>query len=220
MERDEALYEIVAQEIARGEIRQGLWAKALSEEEYDEQRAKALYIKLRVKSLDRELKEAEHQGRLEARELEKQNAEQEHQARSESLQWRIESLGRLQKSRSRVRAAGFWLAFLPASAVAFPNLKGVDEAAGLFGQFAIAIVIGVVAGALGFVIAEVVRWFMPSQRFLAQEETQIDKERQDLEWARMSPLRRGWSTFINIVLGLLGLMYILWLAIRFLQGFL
>lgn len=48
---EERLYEIVAGEIAKGDIRQGLWAKAFSQSSGDEQAAKSKYIKLRVDSL-------------------------------------------------------------------------------------------------------------------------------------------------------------------------
>ncbi|OLF77137.1 hypothetical protein AWH61_09475 [Alteromonas sp. W12] len=48
---EERLYEIVVGEIAKGNIRQGLWAKAFSLSSGDEQAAKSKYIELRVDSL-------------------------------------------------------------------------------------------------------------------------------------------------------------------------
>lgn len=48
---DEKLYERVAKEMAQGERREGLWAKAFSEENGDERRTEAKYIELRVQSL-------------------------------------------------------------------------------------------------------------------------------------------------------------------------
>lgn len=48
---EERLYEIVAGEIAKGNIRQGLWAKAFCQFSGDEQAAKSKYIELRVDSL-------------------------------------------------------------------------------------------------------------------------------------------------------------------------
>ncbi|MCG7641925.1 hypothetical protein MHM99_10390 [Alteromonas sp. MmMcT2-2] len=48
---EERLYGIVAGEIAKGDIRQGLWAKAFSQSSGDEQAAKSKYIELRVDSL-------------------------------------------------------------------------------------------------------------------------------------------------------------------------
>jgi len=48
---EEALFAQVHDEIRAGDIRQGLWLKALSRENGDELRAKAGYAKLRVKSI-------------------------------------------------------------------------------------------------------------------------------------------------------------------------
>ncbi len=52
---DEAVYTLVAQEIAAGHRRDGLWAKALSETGMNEAQAKARYITLRAQSLRDEL---------------------------------------------------------------------------------------------------------------------------------------------------------------------
>lgn len=51
---DEQYYEAVARELSQGGMRPGLWTKALASCEYDEQRAKARYIQLRVESLKAE----------------------------------------------------------------------------------------------------------------------------------------------------------------------
>lgn len=48
---EEKLYERVSAEMERGEIKKGLWAKALIEAEYDEMKAKRLYIKYRVQNI-------------------------------------------------------------------------------------------------------------------------------------------------------------------------
>lgn len=46
--QEEQAYALAAYEIANREIRPGLWAKAFAEASGDEQRAQAIYIKLRV----------------------------------------------------------------------------------------------------------------------------------------------------------------------------
>lgn len=56
---DEALYAVVAREIASGTLREGLWAKALAESQFDAEIAKAKYINLRVASLKQELADTE-----------------------------------------------------------------------------------------------------------------------------------------------------------------
>lgn len=48
---EEKIYEEVAQEIAEGKFKPGLWAKALAQTDGDEQQAKAAYIKLRFQSI-------------------------------------------------------------------------------------------------------------------------------------------------------------------------
>ena len=50
-QNEEALYEIVAAEMAVRKIKKGLWAKAYAQCEGDQNRAKALYVKLRVQAL-------------------------------------------------------------------------------------------------------------------------------------------------------------------------
>lgn len=53
---DEVIYENVLKEIESGKRRGGVWAKALSESDGDIEKAKALYIKLRVQSIFDEIK--------------------------------------------------------------------------------------------------------------------------------------------------------------------
>ena len=51
---EELIYEQVAVEVAAGAIRQGLWAKAISESDGNEAAAKARYLKLRVEMINAE----------------------------------------------------------------------------------------------------------------------------------------------------------------------
>lgn len=57
---EDQLWEAVAEEIDSDVMRKGLWLKALSETDNDRDRAKAVYAKLRVEQLSREI-EFEHQ---------------------------------------------------------------------------------------------------------------------------------------------------------------
>ena len=52
---DEKYYAEVLREMNSGVRRDGIWAKALADSDYDEKRAKARYIKLRVQSLKDEV---------------------------------------------------------------------------------------------------------------------------------------------------------------------
>lgn len=54
---EEHLYEIAGEELLNGKQRKGLWLKALSEANFDESNAKAIYLRLRVQALDDELAE-------------------------------------------------------------------------------------------------------------------------------------------------------------------
>ena len=69
---DESYYALVSEEIASGQIRPGLWAIALADCGYDETKAKAIYLKLRVKTLKEELKQAENSAFAELSQANKQ----------------------------------------------------------------------------------------------------------------------------------------------------
>lgn len=55
--QEELLYEYVAIELEEGALSRGLWTKALSQTDFDENRARALYVKMRIASLQAELKD-------------------------------------------------------------------------------------------------------------------------------------------------------------------
>jgi len=55
--QEELLYEFVATELEQGSLSKGLWTKALAETSFDDARARALYIKMRVAGLEAELRE-------------------------------------------------------------------------------------------------------------------------------------------------------------------
>jgi hypothetical protein len=76
-EIDEIVYSIVVDEIQRKEISKGLWAKAFSKSEGNEQKAKAIYIQLRADVIKAELPEliarAKHKEKFEVLEKKRQN---------------------------------------------------------------------------------------------------------------------------------------------------
>ncbi len=51
---DERIYQIVAEELAKGDIKEGLMAKDFAQSEGDENKAKAKYIQLRARSIQDE----------------------------------------------------------------------------------------------------------------------------------------------------------------------
>jgi len=73
---EEILYAEVLREVEGGVRRDGLWAKALSDTDFDEAKAKSLYIKLRVQSLRDELNIARESGRQEEERIQQENERQ------------------------------------------------------------------------------------------------------------------------------------------------
>jgi DNA-directed RNA polymerase subunit M/transcription elongation factor TFIIS len=73
---EEVLYAEVLREVEGGVRRDGLWAKALSETDFDEAKAKSLYIKLRVQSLKDELTVARESGRQEEERIRQEDERQ------------------------------------------------------------------------------------------------------------------------------------------------
>jgi hypothetical protein len=116
METEEALYAAVGEELRQGNIRQGLWAKALAEEGYDKQKAKARYLKLRVRSLRKEMADAAYQKQARARAHQEQRKAEAIQSGFQQLEWRTLSLSKLQRARGRIRTAWFWPPFVVAFA--------------------------------------------------------------------------------------------------------
>ena len=52
---EEALYAMAAEEVANGDVKPGLWAKAFADSDGQESRAQATYLKLRVQQMKDEL---------------------------------------------------------------------------------------------------------------------------------------------------------------------
>ena len=76
---EEQLYAQAAEEVASGQIRQGLWAKAIAETGGDEAAAKAHYLKLRVEIMRAEAEVTDFVAKEAAREGERYAADQERQ---------------------------------------------------------------------------------------------------------------------------------------------
>jgi hypothetical protein len=223
MDTEEALYATVSDELRRGNIRPGLWAKALAEEGYDEQRAKARYLKLRVQSLRKEIAQvvSSEQARVRAHQKQqneqaiqhqKQQNEQAIQLGFQQLGWRADSLSQQQRSRQRIRTVGFWLPFVVAILWSFLYLKLESKDESII--FALAAFFGLITGLLGFLVAEITRWFMPSQRQLEREEKDIKDTRANLEYAQKSGLGKFATNVFNFLLGLIGLVYVIALVVK------
>lgn len=106
---EESLYLQVAEELAAGHRRDGLWAKAIVNTDGDEQKAKALYIKYRVQSiLDEAAVEAEREAEREEirlQEEQRQKAKEEQAARQKQTIWKYKS--RIDRIASILDSKGF-----------------------------------------------------------------------------------------------------------------
>jgi hypothetical protein len=78
---DEHLYAKVAEELESGTMDKGIWTKALSQNEFDEAKAKADYVEIRVAQMKEALAEQEREEAAEAAALE----EREQEAREEAV---------------------------------------------------------------------------------------------------------------------------------------
>lgn len=56
---EESVYEFIALELDSGQVKQGLWTKALADADWDELRAKAAYVKMRLAQVLKEVLEEE-----------------------------------------------------------------------------------------------------------------------------------------------------------------
>lgn len=95
---EEDLFDQVAREVAKNARKDGLWTKALSESGMNEERAKALYIKLRVEQLHDEayqliekLKTQEHQELLRLLDEAKEDRKIAAEEMAKAMQLKIES---------------------------------------------------------------------------------------------------------------------------------
>ena len=87
---EEQLYAHAAEEVASGQIRQGLWAKAIAEADGDETAAKGRYLKLRVEMMKAEADLLDHAEKELVREFdlaeEREKREREAQANKNNKQ--------------------------------------------------------------------------------------------------------------------------------------
>lgn len=55
---EESLFEQIAQELASGHVKQGLWTKALADSDWDEAQAKSRYVKMRHEQMLSDFRQA------------------------------------------------------------------------------------------------------------------------------------------------------------------
>ena len=120
------------------------------------------------------------------------------------------SLSKQQRSRQRIRTVGFWLPFVVAILWSFLYLKRESKDESII--FALAAFFGLITGLLGFLVAEITRWFMPAQRQLEREEKDIEDIRANLVYAQKSWLGK-FGTIVWGVWGIFLFLYGIWYGI-------
>ena len=104
---EEKIYEKVYEEVASGVRREGIWFKALSESGGDETKAKALYVKLRVRSLTDELIVTEkiHQDAYKAEQAQYKEATRVNQELANSKKRAVQELANSKKRNTEELAS-------------------------------------------------------------------------------------------------------------------
>lgn len=195
MVADESFYEHVAQELRKGEVRQGLWAKSLASTEYDQQRAKALYIRLRAEAIKQELAEAARASRQQVTAFKRALDAHRKDERLAELDSAKAALAPLVRHRTSLRRWGFWGGFCMSALgllTLFWTWRSTEGSGGwsfddlLFGGLFVSGA-ALLGGFLGYVLAELLRHMMPGQWKLERSELRISQERDRLNvglWMR------------------------------------
>jgi hypothetical protein len=55
---EEGVYDLIALELSSSQVKQGLWTKALADSEWNESKAKSIYVKMRYEQLINEIRES------------------------------------------------------------------------------------------------------------------------------------------------------------------
>jgi hypothetical protein len=208
MKNDADHYKQVEQEIKEGKFQEGLTTRAIAETDGDENKARALYIKLRIESLKKEAIEKIHK----AKEQELKAKEFEKQERLTELIIELENLASVSQRRRifaiRAICGGFTIGIVFGIVlVVFSRDKNSDGWLGVFGFF------GGVFAFLGYVTDVIYRNCSPAQRYLYKIRNEMNEIKNEIRYSKMSPIRRlvkrwGWNLLtVFYVLGILSLLF-------------
>jgi hypothetical protein len=175
MKKNDDYYRQVEEEIKQGKYQEGLRTRAIAEADGDENKARALYIKLRVESLKTEAAEAirDAQEQKELRHLAELNSQ-------------LENMSHIIRRRRIIRIGGVIVGFT------------VGIVIGIVGKydFLNLLFFGAIFALVGYGPAIIYRYCIPSQRYL----NKIEDEKKYLS---MSPTNRflkrwGWGLFFGL----------------------
>ena len=121
--QDDKFYNEVAKELLDGQIQAGAWARAFAEAEGDKERAKAIYIRLRVQQLT----EAAVVSTAAAAASEAKRASD-----AATAEWKSQQRGRFSPQRLKRKVMAYGIAIICAAAlILFATPAGWPEAVGL-----------------------------------------------------------------------------------------
>lgn len=177
MKKNNDYYKQVEKEIREGKYEEGMRTRAIAEASGDENKARALYIKFRVRSLKRE-----------AANLMRKEKEEEEQERLAELNIQLENLSPVARRRKIIRIVGVSGGFGIGIVVGIILIVSLQVPTGIEDLLLEVLSFGGLGACLGYVSADVVRGFMPSQCRLSE----IEKQK---KYLKISPISR----FINRV---------------------
>jgi hypothetical protein len=183
MKIEDDYYKQVEQEINEGKYQEGLRTKVLVQADGDENKARVLYIKLRVESLKAEEMKAVRDA--------KRQIEQEHLAKLnlqlENLSHKLENLSHIIRRRKMIHGGGIVIGFTVGIMI------GIVERFDL----AFALFIGAIFASFGYAAAIIYCYCMPTQRYLNKIEIEITKIRDEKTDLSISPTRRFIKRWIS-----------------------
>lgn len=198
---DSQYYEVVSEEVQNGQIRPGLWAKAIAETSGDQEKAKALYLKLRVLELKAQILETKRiqenqQREREDEERERQRIEAENRANQEH-QEEVRRAHELEVKERRLRKFKETRQALQFLSVIFagPGAMLIGVFLGL--DIYKTLILGLLGTVIGFGAVTIALNLLPKQRHYIQEAARIEQERERL--GIKSSTEEGWIGLIIFI---------------------
>lgn len=191
MTSDDLYYRQVEQELREGKFEPGLGAKALAEANGDEGKARALYIRLRVKSL-----------KTEAAAGNRRAIDHEEQQRLSDLTDEAASLDSVARyERKRIVLYGLVIGLIIGGIAAVRGI--IEDAPGLFEGLGVVLVCGASGAVLGYILANNV-----------STNARLRQIKRETRYVRMSPT---WRRICRVCAWILGIVYVAFILSRVLR---
>lgn len=168
MKKNNDYYKQVEQEIKQGKYQEGLRTRAIAEADGDESKARALYIKFRIESFKVEEAEAVREAK-----------EKKERERLAELNIQLENLSPVVRRRKMIRIVGIIGGFAIGIVVGIIVIFSFQIPIGIYRIEELLLSVfffGGLGACFGYVLADIIRDFIPSQCHLDE----IEKERKYL----------------------------------------